>query len=214
MHLGFVNNCRYFLISQNDSEGAYRKAFLVCKSGGYSSSQMDGLRRWAEGCQREMGCSEICLTPATTQPPSPPPSRRRLFLCSLAYRTNCLCWPYFLFQIPPNKICPTIVLQLFSVCAETYCPPPTHPATPHPPPPRSSAHGFRFLKQISGLSLSSPSGHVQVSPILQPTEWPVCSEYKGLCNLCHELLFNHPEGGKFCWCCRRLARSSKFPFLH
>lgn len=31
--LGFVNNCQYFLISRSDLEGAYRKAFLVCKSG-------------------------------------------------------------------------------------------------------------------------------------------------------------------------------------
>lgn len=66
------------------------------------SSKMDGPGRWAEGCQREMGCSEICLTPA------------HLSLHSLAYRylIPCLCLYYLLFQIPSNKMCPTIVLHL------------------------------------------------------------------------------------------------------
>lgn len=46
--LGFVNNCQYFLISRSDLEGAYRKAFLVCKSGRYCHPRWmgsgDGLR--------------------------------------------------------------------------------------------------------------------------------------------------------------------------
>lgn len=40
-----VNNCRYFLISRSYLDGAYRKAFLLCKSGTLLSSKMDGPRR-------------------------------------------------------------------------------------------------------------------------------------------------------------------------
>lgn len=40
-----VNNCRYFLISRSYLDGAYRKVFLLCKSGRLLSSKMDGPRR-------------------------------------------------------------------------------------------------------------------------------------------------------------------------
>lgn len=51
------------------------------------SSKMDGLRRWAEGCQREMGCSEICLTSAHNPPFLPKKHTHTHFsLYSLAYR--------------------------------------------------------------------------------------------------------------------------------
>lgn len=40
-----VNNCRCFLISRSYLDGAYRKAFLLCKSGMRLSSKMDGPRR-------------------------------------------------------------------------------------------------------------------------------------------------------------------------
>lgn len=84
------------------------------------SSKMDGLRRWAERCQREMGCSEICLTPTHLFSPHVSPL---FFSLSLPPASVSL------IQIPPNKICPTIVLDLLTlscwcVTSFSFCFPP------------------------------------------------------------------------------------------
>lgn len=64
---------------------------------------MDGLRRWAEGCQREMGCSEICLTLATTQPPSPLPPAAASFYALWLIALTASAGLTFCFKFLPIK---------------------------------------------------------------------------------------------------------------
>lgn len=85
-----VNKCRYFLISRSYLDGAYRKAFLLCKSGTLLSSEMDGPRRGTlrgviEKC-RTLGFVLTPLHPCPHFPVSPLSGFPRLFWLSLQIR--------------------------------------------------------------------------------------------------------------------------------
>lgn len=110
--------------------------------------------------------------PCNHQGTEPPPLPSHHFSpCCLTYGTPSLYRPYFMFQIPPNNICPTIVLQLLSLCLQTYCHPHplTHPVNPNPLP----ACLCMFLG-FWGRFPSFPSLLLQAMcrsfPFLQPTE--------------------------------------------
>lgn len=72
------------------------------------SSKMDGLRRRAEGCRREMGCSEICLTHAQHAHTHAHTSICILSLIASGSDTSC-------FKIPPPNKMVSSLYQFFCV---------------------------------------------------------------------------------------------------
>lgn len=66
--LGFVNNCQCFLIFCHELEGAYRKAFLVCKSGLYCHPRWMGLGDGLKDVREKWGAGKF-VSPLLTSPP-------------------------------------------------------------------------------------------------------------------------------------------------
>lgn len=66
--LGFVNNCRYFLISRNDLEGAYRKSVFGMQMGAIVIQ--DGWAQEMGWRMSERNGVQWNFSPLLTSPPS------------------------------------------------------------------------------------------------------------------------------------------------
>ena len=117
--LGFVNNCQYFLISRSDLEGAYRKAFLVCKSGRYCHprwmSSGDGLRDVREKWGAVKFVSPMPNTRTRSRSHTPTHTHTDFYLYSFTYRFR---ERHLLFQnsFPIKKWCPCFT-NSFVLCS-------------------------------------------------------------------------------------------------
>lgn len=156
--LGFVNNCQCFLIFCNDLEGAYRKAFLVCKSGLYCHPRWMGSGDGLKDVREKWGAGKF-VSPLLTSPPLTLTFFSAFFSLSLPLASASITSR---FKFPPLKsaLLLSSIYQLLhvGVCVWPFI------SFIFPPLP-GSLSVCRFKQQKSVLCCSCPPGQMQVIPI-------------------------------------------------